>query len=83
VVTAKLAALIVEEQEDDSKLHLEQMDERMRRIERALLRTPSDQSKLPVLRRRVRKSPNANTTAKARRRNKRRLSRGIEEKAAS
>lgn len=89
VVTAKLAALFVEEQEDHTKLHLEQMDERMRRIERALLRTPSDQSKLPVLRRRIRKPPNASTstntnlTARARKRNKRRLNHGIEEKAAS
>ena len=85
VVTAKLAALFVEEQEDHTKLHLEQMDERMRRIERALLRSPSDQSKLPVLRRRIRKSSQANTnlTARTRKRNKRRLNRSIEHEAAS
>ncbi len=73
VVTAKLAALFVEEQEDHAKMHLQQMDDRMRRIETALLRPPGDRSALTMLRRRSRTEPKGRD--KVRRRGKRRAAR--------
>lgn len=73
VVTAKLAALFVEEQEDDAKMHLRQIDERMRRIENALLRPPKDRSALALLRRQKRDEPNGKN--RVRRRGRRRAAR--------
>lgn len=69
VLTANLAALFVEEQEDESKIKLLQMDERLQRIESVLVHRSPDGSAMPLLRRRARKA------AQARSRNLRRRKR--------
>ena len=56
VVTARLAALFVEEQEDAAKSQLDRMDKRLRRIEAMLLRPPEDEAALASLRKRARKA---------------------------
>lgn len=72
VVTARLAALFVGEQEDEAKTQLLEMDARLRRIENALLRPPSDRSALALLKRRKR---NNLTARRVRLRGKRRAAR--------
>jgi voltage-gated potassium channel len=59
VVTANLAALFVEEQEDEAKARLLQLDERLGRIETAVMRPRRDPATLALIRRRVRKATNA------------------------
>jgi voltage-gated potassium channel len=66
VITANLAALFVEEQEDEAKLHLLQLDERLGRMETFLRRPRNDPATLAVLRQKVRKA--TNTRNKGRRR---------------
>lgn len=81
VVTAKLAALFVEEQEDDAKLHLRSLDDRLRRIEHALLRPPKDKSALSILRRQRR--GNDSEKSKLRRRLRKQVARGKQDPQAA
>jgi voltage-gated potassium channel len=59
VVTANLAALFVEEKEDEAKAHLQQLDERLGRIEAVLRRPRRNPTAMAQMRRRVRKATNA------------------------
>jgi voltage-gated potassium channel len=75
VVTANLAALFVEEQEDDAKSQLRLLDERLNRIEALLVRRRSHVATAANRRRRGRKSA-ANGLSVIRRRERRRGTEG-------
>ena len=74
VVTANLAAFFVEEQEDEAKTKLAQLDERLGRMEVFLRRPRNDPATLALLRQKVRKA--TNSRHKGRNRGKRRNPRG-------